>query len=107
MVLSFYCYLVIKFNLKRITQYIFNTALIYWICLREGYIKLIRYKSNLIKTVFVLITIGSKKRPCYPLRRPVIESEPLPKVGVKTKPLPSLSRVEPKVVDLISMADRS
>lgn len=59
----------------------------------------------MIKTVFVLITIGSKKRPCYPLRRPVIESEPLPKVGVKTKPLPSLSRVEPKVVDLISMAD--
>lgn len=59
---------------------------------------------NIVKLLFFTITV-SKKRPVFPLRRPVIESEPLPKTGVKVTPLPNLSVAEPKIVDLLSMAD--
>lgn len=48
---------------------------------------------------------ASKKRSVFPLRRPVIESEPLPKTGIKFTPLPNLSTVEPKIIDLLNMAD--
>lgn len=49
--------------------------------------------------------VGNKKRPCYPLRRPVIEAEPLPKTGSSNSTLPSTHAVEPKILDLLSMAD--
>ncbi|OAD55996.1 hypothetical protein WN48_04029 [Eufriesea mexicana] len=57
------------------------------------------------KEIYKLERESSKKRPIFPLRRPVIESEPLPKTGIKSTPLPNLSTVEPKIIDLLSMAD--
>lgn len=48
---------------------------------------------------------GSKKKPCYPLRRPSLESDPLPRIKANSS-LPSLRKVEPGVVDLLAMADR-
>lgn len=56
-------------------------------------------------SLILFIVLASKKRPVFPLRRPVIEGEPLPKTGAKSNPLPNLSIVDPKVVDLLSMAD--
>ncbi|XP_076249280.1 uncharacterized protein LOC143188743 [Calliopsis andreniformis] len=67
--------------------------------------KILELQGKCLKPTISNVGLASKKRPCYPLRRSVIESEPLPKILVKTSPLPSLSKVEPKIVDLISMAD--
>ncbi|XP_043259475.1 centrosomal protein of 135 kDa-like isoform X2 [Colletes gigas] len=74
--------------------------------LSSVYKKLIQENWVWIYSFYLYFLLAaSKKRPCYPLRRPVLESEPLPKTGDKTNTLPTLSTVEPKVVDLLSMAD--
>ncbi|XP_076626079.1 uncharacterized protein LOC143344162 isoform X3 [Colletes latitarsis] len=67
--------------------------------------KILELQGKCLKPIISNVGLASKKRSCYPLRRPVLESEPLPKTGDKTNTLPTLSTVEPKVVDLLSMAD--
>ncbi|XP_076179711.1 uncharacterized protein LOC143152941 isoform X3 [Ptiloglossa arizonensis] len=67
--------------------------------------KILELQGKCLKPTIRNVGLASKKRPCYPLRRSILESEPLPKSGAKTNPLPNLSVVEPKVVDLLSMAD--
>ncbi|XP_076646468.1 uncharacterized protein LOC143355509 isoform X2 [Halictus rubicundus] len=67
--------------------------------------KILELQGKCLKPTISNVGLASKKRPCYPLRRAVLESDPLPKTGTKTSPLPNLSVVEPKIVDLLSMAD--
>ncbi|XP_078052168.1 uncharacterized protein LOC144478274 [Augochlora pura] len=67
--------------------------------------KILELQGKCLKPTISNVGLASKKRPCYPLRRAVLESEPLPKTGSKVNPLPSLSTVEPKTVDLLNMAD--
>ncbi|XP_076297587.1 uncharacterized protein LOC143217320 isoform X2 [Lasioglossum baleicum] len=67
--------------------------------------KILELQGKCLKPTISNVGLASKKRPCYPLRRAVLESDPLPKTGTKATPLPSLSIVEPKTVDLLSMAD--
>nr|XP_033320790.1 centrosomal protein of 135 kDa isoform X2 [Megalopta genalis] len=67
--------------------------------------KILELQGKCLKPTISNVGLASKKRPCYPLRRAVLESEPLPKTGTKVNPLPSLSTVEPKTVDLLNMAD--
>lgn len=51
-----------------------------------------------------LFFTAAKKRPCFPLRRPVLEAELMPKAK-SSGSLPKLNSVEPKIMDIISMAD--
>ncbi|XP_043584009.1 centrosomal protein of 135 kDa-like isoform X1 [Bombus pyrosoma] len=67
--------------------------------------RILELQGKCLKPSVSNVGLVSKKRPVFPLRRPVIESEPLPKTGVKVTPLPNLSVAEPKIVDLLSMAD--
>ncbi|XP_046816043.1 centrosomal protein of 135 kDa-like isoform X4 [Vespa crabro] len=67
--------------------------------------KILDLQGKCLKPIISNIGIGNKKRPCYPLRRPVIEAEPLPKTGSSNSTLPSTHAVEPKILDLLSMAD--
>nr|XP_034195948.1 centrosomal protein of 135 kDa isoform X3 [Osmia lignaria] len=68
--------------------------------------RILELQGKCLKPTISNVGLASKKRPVFPLRRPVIEGEPLPRTGSKSKnPLPNLSTVEPKVVDLLSMAD--
>ncbi|KAK9309932.1 hypothetical protein QLX08_000568 [Tetragonisca angustula] len=67
--------------------------------------RILELQGKCLKPTVSNVGLASKKRPVFPLRRPVIESEPLPKTGNKSTPLPNLSVVEPKIVDLLSMAD--
>lgn len=46
--------------------------------------------------------LAAKKRPCFPLRRPVLETELMPRAKGS---LPKLSSMEPKIIDVINMAD--
>ncbi|XP_026666533.1 centrosomal protein of 135 kDa [Ceratina calcarata] len=66
--------------------------------------RILELQGKCLKPTISNVGLASKKRPVFPLRRPVLESEPLPRIGAKT-PLPNLSTVEPKIVDLLSMAD--
>ncbi|KAK0096267.1 hypothetical protein PV326_005918 [Microctonus aethiopoides] len=50
--------------------------------------------------------LASKKRSAYPLRKPVIESEPLPTEINGIIQYPNLTKINPQIVDLVSMADR-
>ncbi|XP_023289896.1 centrosomal protein of 135 kDa [Orussus abietinus] len=52
-----------------------------------------------------IICTTSKKRACYPLRRPVFECDSLPQKKTSSTSLPSLTNVDPTIVDLMSMAD--
>ncbi|XP_017758921.1 PREDICTED: centrosomal protein of 135 kDa-like [Eufriesea mexicana] len=67
--------------------------------------RILELQGKCLKPIISNVGLASKKRPIFPLRRPVIESEPLPKTGIKSTPLPNLSTVEPKIIDLLSMAD--
>ncbi|XP_043502360.1 centrosomal protein of 135 kDa [Polistes fuscatus] len=67
--------------------------------------KILDLQGKCLKPIISNVGIGSKKRPCYPLRRPVIEAEPLPNIGSTHSTLPSSHSVEPKILDLLSMAD--
>ncbi|XP_015181799.1 PREDICTED: centrosomal protein of 135 kDa [Polistes dominula] len=67
--------------------------------------KILDLQGKCLKPIISNVGIGSKKRPCYPLRRPVIEAEPLPNTGSTHSSLPSSHSVEPKILDLLSMAD--
>ena len=55
--------------------------------------------------LFLNFIPASKKRTCYPLRRPVLECEALPRTKSSSSSLQSTRKVEPHVVDLIAMAD--
>ncbi|KAK2585798.1 hypothetical protein KPH14_010403 [Odynerus spinipes] len=67
--------------------------------------KILDLQGKCLKPIISNVGIANKKRPCYPLRRPVIEAEPLPKIGSSNNILPSVHAVEPKILDLLSMAD--
>lgn len=51
------------------------------------------------------LCIANKKRPCYPLRRPVLEAEPIPRTTSSSSVTFSSKTVEPYVVDFVSTAD--
>lgn len=59
---------------------------------------------SIFNVVYISIKLTAKKRPCFPLRRPVLEAEPMPRARSSSS-LPKLSSVEPKTIDIISMAD--
>lgn len=67
--------------------------------------KILDLQGKCLKPIISNVGIGNKKRPCYPLRRPVLEAEPLPKIGSSKSTLPSVHALEPKILDLLSMAD--
>ncbi|XP_076748654.1 uncharacterized protein LOC143422118 isoform X1 [Xylocopa sonorina] len=67
--------------------------------------RILELQGKCLKPTISNVGLASKKRPVFPLRRPIVESEPLPKTGTKSTPLPNLSTVEPKIVDLLRMAD--
>ncbi|XP_061932659.1 centrosomal protein of 135 kDa isoform X2 [Apis cerana] len=67
--------------------------------------RILELQGKCLKPTISNVGLASKKRSVFPLRRPVIESEPLPKTGIKFTPLPNLSIVEPKIIDLLNMAD--
>ncbi|XP_053977812.1 centrosomal protein of 135 kDa isoform X1 [Hylaeus volcanicus] len=67
--------------------------------------KILELQGKCLKPTINNVGLASKKRSCYPLRKAILESEPLPKTGAKTNPLPTLSTAEPKIVDLLNMAD--
>lgn len=60
------------------------------------------YRSLSYLCLYKIFT--AKKRPCFPLRRPVLEAEPMPKARSSSS-LPKLSSVEPRIINIISMAD--
>ncbi|CAK9809654.1 Centrosomal protein of 135 kDa [Anthophora quadrimaculata] len=67
--------------------------------------KILELQGKCLKPTINNVGLAAKKRPAFPLRRPILESEPLPRSGIKSVPLPNLGTVEPKIVDLLSMAD--
>jgi len=59
---------------------------------------------NYVIYIFTKIFTAAKKRPCFPLRRPILQAGPMPRAKSSSS-LPKLSSVEPKIIDIISMAD--
>lgn len=55
---------------------------------------------------FIYLFTASKKRSAYPLRKPVLESEPLQTEINGVIQYPNLTKINPQIVDLVSMADR-
>ncbi|KAG7197907.1 hypothetical protein KM043_016149 [Ampulex compressa] len=67
--------------------------------------KILELQGKCLKPTVNNVALASKKRACYPLRRPVLESEDFPQKKSAINSLPVLGIVEPKVLDLLSMAD--
>ncbi|KYN02704.1 hypothetical protein ALC62_06504 [Cyphomyrmex costatus] len=66
--------------------------------------KILELQGKCLKPTIINVGLSTKKRPCFPLRRPVLEIESMPRTKGNGS-LPKLSSVEPKIVDIISMAD--
>ncbi|XP_036150015.1 centrosomal protein of 135 kDa isoform X2 [Monomorium pharaonis] len=66
--------------------------------------KILELQGKCLKPTIINAGLAAKKRPCFPLRRPVLEAEPMPRTKSNVS-LPKLSSVEPKIVDIISMSD--
>ncbi|XP_014476061.1 PREDICTED: centrosomal protein of 135 kDa isoform X3 [Dinoponera quadriceps] len=66
--------------------------------------KILELQGKCLKPTITNAGLAAKKRPSFPLRRPVLESEPMPRAKSGSA-LPRLSSMEPKVIDMISMAD--
>ncbi|XP_029664443.1 centrosomal protein of 135 kDa-like isoform X2 [Formica exsecta] len=66
--------------------------------------KILELQGKCLKPSIINVGFSAKKRPCFPLRRPVLETEPMPRAK-RSGSLPKLSSVEPKIIDIISMAD--
>ncbi|KAG5335528.1 CP135 protein, partial [Acromyrmex heyeri] len=66
--------------------------------------KILELQGKCLKPTIINVGLTAKKRPCFPLRRPVLETEPMPRTKDNSS-LPKLNSVEPKIVDIISMAD--
>ncbi|KYN16644.1 hypothetical protein ALC57_11153 [Trachymyrmex cornetzi] len=66
--------------------------------------KILELQGKCLKPTIINVGLTAKKRPCFPLRRPVLETEPMPRAKDNSS-LPKLSSVEPKIIDVISMAD--
>ncbi|XP_072746619.1 centrosomal protein of 135 kDa [Anoplolepis gracilipes] len=66
--------------------------------------KILELQGKCLKPTIINVGFSAKKRPCFPLRRPVLEAEPMPRAKSSTS-LPKLSSVEPKIIDIINTAD--
>ncbi|KMQ96415.1 centrosomal protein [Lasius niger] len=66
--------------------------------------KILELQGKCLKPTIINVGLSAKKRPCFPLRRPVLEAEPMPRAK-SSGSLPKLSSVEPKIIDIVSMAD--
>lgn len=66
--------------------------------------KILELQGKCLKPTIINVGFSAKKRPCFPLRRPVLEAEPMPRTKSSSS-LPKLSNVEPKIIDIVSMAD--
>ncbi|XP_046487529.1 centrosomal protein of 135 kDa isoform X1 [Neodiprion pinetum] len=67
--------------------------------------KILELQGKCCKPVISNTNLATKKRACYPLRRPTLEADPLPRTGSSSTTLPSSRHVEPHVFDLLEMAD--
>ncbi|XP_043473672.1 centrosomal protein of 135 kDa isoform X2 [Leptopilina heterotoma] len=67
--------------------------------------KILELQGKCCKPVVSNVSLAAKKRTCYPLRRPLLECETLPKTKSSTISLQSARQVEPFVVDFVAMAD--
>ncbi|XP_020277537.1 centrosomal protein of 135 kDa-like isoform X2 [Pseudomyrmex gracilis] len=66
--------------------------------------KILELQGKCLKPTIVNVGLAAKKRPSFPLRRSVLDVEPMPRAKT-TSSLPKLSNVEPKVIDLLSVTD--
>ncbi|XP_011495576.1 PREDICTED: centrosomal protein of 135 kDa [Ceratosolen solmsi marchali] len=67
--------------------------------------KILELQGKCCKPIVNNINLATKKRSCYPLRRPILEAESFPKsISTSTTNFSSKS-VEPCVIDFVSMAD--
>ncbi|XP_018314210.1 centrosomal protein of 135 kDa isoform X3 [Mycetomoellerius zeteki] len=64
--------------------------------------KILELQGKCLKPTIINVGLTAKKRPCFPLRRPVLETELMPRAKGS---LPKLSSMEPKIIDVINMAD--
>ncbi|XP_051170534.1 centrosomal protein of 135 kDa-like isoform X2 [Leptopilina boulardi] len=67
--------------------------------------KILELQGKCCKPVVSNVSLASKKRTCYPLRRPLLECEILPKSKSSSTSLQTARQVEPYVVDFVAMAD--
>ncbi|XP_024940651.1 uncharacterized protein LOC107267564 isoform X3 [Cephus cinctus] len=67
--------------------------------------KILELQGKCCKPVINNVGLATKKRASYPLRRPTLESDALPRSKSSTTTLPSLRKVEPHIVDLLSTAE--
>lgn len=67
--------------------------------------KILELQGKCCKPVVSNVSLAAKKRTCYPLRRPLLECETLPKTKTSSISLQSARQVEPFVVDFVAMAD--
>ncbi|EFN60931.1 Centrosomal protein of 135 kDa [Camponotus floridanus] len=66
--------------------------------------KILELQGKCLKPTIINV-VSTKKRPCFPPRRPVLEAEPMPRAKIGGS-LPKLSSIEPKIIDIVSMADQ-
>ncbi|KYM81307.1 hypothetical protein ALC53_08254 [Atta colombica] len=66
--------------------------------------KILELQGKCLKPTIINVGLTIKKRPCFPLRRPVLETELMPRTK-NNGSLPKLNSMEPKIIDIISMAD--
>ncbi|XP_067213676.1 centrosomal protein of 135 kDa isoform X2 [Linepithema humile] len=66
--------------------------------------KILELQGKCLKPTILNAGLAAKKRPCFPLRRPVLEAEPMPRPRSNSS-LPKLNSVEPKIMNIMSMAD--
>ncbi|XP_026829507.1 testis-specific gene 10 protein isoform X3 [Ooceraea biroi] len=66
--------------------------------------KILELQGKCLKPTIANVGLAAKKRPCFPPRRSVLEAEPMPRTKGSGL-LPKLSNVEPKIMDIVSMAD--
>ncbi|XP_025602495.2 testis-specific gene 10 protein isoform X2 [Athalia rosae] len=67
--------------------------------------KIFELQGKCCKPVISSTHLVTKKRACYPLRRPTLEADPLPRTSSSSSALPSVKNVDPHIIDLVEMAD--
>ncbi|XP_058809079.1 centrosomal protein of 135 kDa [Phymastichus coffea] len=66
--------------------------------------KILELQGKCCKPIVNNVNLATKKRTCYPLRRPTLETEPLPRASTSSVSFSS-RKVEPYIVDFVSKAD--
>ncbi|XP_008217193.1 centrosomal protein of 135 kDa isoform X3 [Nasonia vitripennis] len=66
--------------------------------------KILELQGKCCRPIVNNVNLATKKRACYPLRRPTLEAESLPRISTSTTSF-STRTVEPYVIDFVSTAD--